>query len=382
MEVLDFSFLKINSIALYKTEVDSTCEMLLRPTSSSLSRLYFSHRRTQIRSFYPELHRPDPTKPFPWRHVTVPPSKEMQKQYAGLKQYPIHVVTYNPKGKAVRPPEPIVLIHGLTTNYSVFSTLARELNYPYGLIAMDLVGRGQSHKEDEEKTGGLLRHVLDYIRVLNYFGYMRSFIAGQDIGGIIGYLTCLKYPDRINGIAMIDSGFSRAQVSQVQPLLSKEIEHLADGIEWSTRLGFDTMKLQSNVDLQDYINVHNQNTEKSKTQLHSAAIEDLQSLQAVFEPEFDELMKIRNPITLARPERGSLVDSKTQKEIENYMHIKKSVVVKGAESCHQILLEPSFAKQVAVTIDHLLSEYDEHRRVEILFEKIKAADVPTQKSEE
>jgi hypothetical protein len=110
-----------------------------------------------------------------------------------------------------------------------------------------------------------------------------------------------------------------------------------------------------------------------KEQLRNAALDDLRSLQEDFNLEFDDLVKIRNPIAVARSERLSLLDAKTQKEIETLMNTKKSVVVKGVETRHHMMFEPQSAKQIAGAIDHLLSEYDEHRKVEILFDKIRTS---------
>jgi pimeloyl-ACP methyl ester carboxylesterase len=341
---------------------------LLHPhTRVARQRSHTLHNIQQLRKFYPDIKRPDPNQPLPWKHFKVPQNSGMQRLYKDQRQSPIHVALYNPKGKAVRPPEPVIMIHGLTSNHAIFDTMTREMNYPYGMISMDLVGRGRSQAPKDGKVGGLKRHVLDFIRVLDFFGYMRTFVVGQDIGGIIGYMACKMFPDRISGIVMIDSGFSKLQVPNVANILSTEIEQISLS-DWNTKLRLDETKYKDNVNLKQFIR-ESENAQQDK--LRAVALEDLQSLKNDWTLEFDELIKIRHPIAFVRPEKSALIDEKTQKEIETNMNVKKSTVIKGSDSRHQMMFDPNAAKQIAGIVDYLLSEYDEHRKVQIYFEKIK-----------
>jgi pimeloyl-ACP methyl ester carboxylesterase len=75
---------------------------------------------------YHEIKKPDTTKPIPWRYVQIPKDE---------KNPNIQVAVYN-HWKAILPPNPILMIHGLTGNHREFSNLIRSCNYPYGVISM------------------------------------------------------------------------------------------------------------------------------------------------------------------------------------------------------------------------------------------------------
>lgn len=134
------------------------------------------------RGYYELAEKPqDAEKPFPWRSVRL---KQDEKT-----PHPLHVAVYNPKGTSLRPPMPIIMLPGLTSNYKVFSAICRKMNYPYGVLAMDLRGRGMSQVRSDEKQpdqypSSLLEYALDVTRVLKFFHLYKAFIVGYDIGGM------------------------------------------------------------------------------------------------------------------------------------------------------------------------------------------------------
>ena len=75
---------------------------------------------------YHELRKPDPTKLIPWRYVQVPKDENNPN---------IQVAVFN-RWKALLPPQPIILLHGLTGNHRELATLVRSSDYPYGIISM------------------------------------------------------------------------------------------------------------------------------------------------------------------------------------------------------------------------------------------------------
>jgi pimeloyl-ACP methyl ester carboxylesterase len=284
--------------------------------------------------------------------------------YGDKKQAPIHITTYNPKGTATRPPEPVIFIHGVAGDHNIFNTIIRELNYPYGVISMNLYGRGSENPIEGEESG-LDRHVADLIRVLNTLGYQRAFIVGHDLGGIVANKAITQYPHRINGVVLIDSGFSSEQGEQVEEKLNKEIESFYKNTDWSERLGFDTSKLNEN-DFKTYQNV-------AQKDLRSVMEQDIKSIKQENEG-FDQLRLKRNPIVVIRPEcSGALLDANTHKEMQNRLATKKSLVIKGVKSRYEIMFEPKYAKQIAQEIDWLLSQYDVHRKIQKMYEEVRNA---------
>ena len=89
-------------------------------------------------------------------------------------------------GKGKRPPQPIVCLHGISSNHKIFAPVIRHLNYPFGVLAMDLRGRGDSMKppaNSADKKYMLKRHAEDVIRVLDYFRLTRAALVGHSFGG-------------------------------------------------------------------------------------------------------------------------------------------------------------------------------------------------------
>ncbi|KAL0485761.1 hypothetical protein AKO1_003255, partial [Acrasis kona] len=316
--------------------------------------------------YHPLENKPDPSSPFPWNQLKIGPSERMNSLYSskanGRKQHTISVGTYNPKGRAIRPPEPVFFLHGAGQNSAVWDNVARELNYPYGIINMDLYGHGLSFAVDDTNKrpnkGALVRHALDFLRVLNYFGYDKATIVGQDIGGAVATLCTVMFPDRINAMIHVDSGFSDSQAASVQEAIQKE---MSEGFKVEgTSESFNT--------------IHQSNLDHSTTQANDAVNDVLDSLakDLDFEIEFD-LMKKRNPVSVVRPEKNALLSESSFKEIKTFMNCKTATTIKGANSRHELLSNPAYAKQIAATVDDLLSRYDEHRKIELFFEQIKAS---------
>ena len=170
------------------------------------------------RSLYtpiPEDKKPKATESFPWRTYTIPSTYTTSNHSPHMKSMAadLHVATYNPMGKALKPPHPIILLPGLCTNHTIFSTLARELNYPYGLVAMNYHARAESKPQNLSKstsTSGdsIKNHVYDLLRVLRSLDQTHAFVVGHGFGGFVGLLAMRMFPDRISGLVLLDSGFS------------------------------------------------------------------------------------------------------------------------------------------------------------------------------
>lgn len=77
----------------------------------------------------------------------------------------------------------------------MFSNIARHMNYPYGVVGMDMRGRGKSNNDVAMKRvlsseelakrpcGDLFQHVKDVIHVLNEYHLYRAIMVGSDFGG-------------------------------------------------------------------------------------------------------------------------------------------------------------------------------------------------------
>ncbi len=182
--------------------------MLLSKASSPSCKTSLLHITRQ----YHNLSTPTPD-PVPWKSHWVTD---------------IHCANYNPMGTAVKPPMPIFFLPGLTQSHMVFSNVVRHLNYPYGAVAIDLRGRGQtpSYRQvfnvdgtrNEEYAKNRKQTVADFRMTL---GEPTSYYSPQN------YSIKLR-PEHKQTAAGRDPYFEMARAAEIEdnPELEKELKPL------------------------------------------------------------------------------------------------------------------------------------------------------------
>ena len=91
--------------------------------------------------------------------------------------------------------EPVVLVHGWPQHWYEWRYLIPALAERYRVLALDLRGLGWSDAPDwgYEKE----QMATDVLAVLDALGVDRVRLVGHDWGGWIGFLLCLRAPERI-----------------------------------------------------------------------------------------------------------------------------------------------------------------------------------------
>lgn len=118
-------------------------------------------------------------------------------------------------GRTGEGPHPLVALHGITSHHHAFNSAARHLQYPDGLLAVDLRGRGTSAKPTA--TGGaygMEEHARDVMRVLDHFALERAMLVGHSMGGFVALHAALLFPACVTAIALLDSGWPRVAGEQ------------------------------------------------------------------------------------------------------------------------------------------------------------------------
>ena len=91
--------------------------------------------------------------------------------------------------------EPLVLLHGFPQHWWGWRAVIPALAEQYHVVAPDLRGAGwtdaPAHGYTEEQL------VRDVVALLDALELDRVFLAGLDIGGILGYRVCLAHPERV-----------------------------------------------------------------------------------------------------------------------------------------------------------------------------------------
>lgn len=109
----------------------------------------------------------------------------------------------------------IIFVHGLGSYLPAWKKNIEVLKKDYRCIAIDLPGYGKSSKEIHSG------HMEFYADVVNEFaaklGINKFVIAGHSMGGQIGMVTALKYPNVISGLILVDpAGFEEFHEGQKQ----------------------------------------------------------------------------------------------------------------------------------------------------------------------
>jgi pimeloyl-ACP methyl ester carboxylesterase len=101
--------------------------------------------------------------------------------------------------------QPIVLIHGLASSYTIWNLVAPRLAERHRVVAVDQRGHGRSDRPsgpfDFSTYVGDLRGFLDAL------GLERSVLVGHSWGGNVSVQFAADQPDRTAGLVLVDGGF-------------------------------------------------------------------------------------------------------------------------------------------------------------------------------
>src|SRR3954454_3042006 len=98
--------------------------------------------------------------------------------------------------------DPLVLQHGWPEHWYAWRKLIPELAKRYRVICPDLRGFGWT----EATPGGYEKEALagDLIALLDALELERVRLAGHDWGGIVGFLACLRAPERFERYCVLN----------------------------------------------------------------------------------------------------------------------------------------------------------------------------------
>src|SRR5258707_8146280 len=107
--------------------------------------------------------------------------------------------------QAPAPPErTAVCIHGLTSNHTVWLSMADALAPRHRLVAYDLRGRGDS---DKPASGySLATHGDDLRGLLDHLGLERATLMGHSLGAHIAVRFAATHPERVARLVLFHGG--------------------------------------------------------------------------------------------------------------------------------------------------------------------------------
>ncbi|MGF7159363.1 3-oxoadipate enol-lactonase [Rhodoligotrophos appendicifer] len=100
-------------------------------------------------------------------------------------------------------PKRIVLIHSLAMTNSFWDAVASRLADAADVLVYDCRGHGASDKPDAPYTVELFAD--DLADVMDAVGWNSAFVAGASMGGCVTLAFAAAYPERVEGLGLIDT---------------------------------------------------------------------------------------------------------------------------------------------------------------------------------
>jgi len=97
----------------------------------------------------------------------------------------------------------LLLVHSLSFDGDMWAAQARALHGRYRVLRLDLRGHGRSRGDS---AGVSLEDLADDVaRVLDALDIHRVGYAGLSLGGMVGMRLCLRHPERVAALALLNT---------------------------------------------------------------------------------------------------------------------------------------------------------------------------------
>lgn len=198
---------------------------------------------------------------------------------------------------------PLILLHGGLGNMEYFSGQIPELAKQYRVIAMDSRGHGQSTRNADPYSYGLM--AKDVIGLMDHLKIDKASIVGWSDGGIIGLDIAMNYPDRLDRLFAFGAN---TNVAGLKPNVDKD-PTFSEYIEIA---GKDYERLSKTPkDYNDFV----------------AAISQMWATQPDYKPE--QLAKITAPVAIADGEHDEAIRQEHNAEMAKAIPGAKLVILPG-----------------------------------------------------
>lgn len=121
---------------------------------------------------------------------------------------------------------PLVLLHGFTTDSTIFSENIAGLAGDFAVITIDLLGHGQSDAPEAPELYAPGPTIERIIGLLDALDVPFALFTGHALGGTIGLRLALDHPDRVAGLVMVNSS-SAATTADAQAQMQGQVAAFA-----------------------------------------------------------------------------------------------------------------------------------------------------------
>jgi (E)-2-((N-methylformamido)methylene)succinate hydrolase len=120
----------------------------------------------------------------------------------------------------------IIFIHGLGLDRTVWENQVEALSPSLKTVVYDLIGHGKTARTDAEHSVNL--YAAQLMRLMDELTIDRAVIVGFSLGGLIARGFALKHPERVSGVALMNTWFQRTP---------EEERRVAERMEVAAKLG-------------------------------------------------------------------------------------------------------------------------------------------------
>ncbi len=147
----------------------------------------------------------------------------MDKKTATINGYQL---SYSLVGDARQPT--VVLSHALATSMDIWAYQLPLLAHRYRILLYDIRGHGKSAAPGDSYT--LPELASDVAALLEYLQISRAAFVGLSVGGMIGQVFALRYPEKLSGLVLCSTGSRTEQ--QAKTTIEGRIERVrAEGLQ-------------------------------------------------------------------------------------------------------------------------------------------------------
>lgn len=113
----------------------------------------------------------------------------------------------------------IILLHGSNASLHTFEPMIRELAGEYRIITYDQPGHGLTgpHPRDDYSAAGMFEALN---AVANAARLDRFYLGGNSMGGWVAWRYALAYPERVEGLILIDAAGAPLRKGEAPPPLN------------------------------------------------------------------------------------------------------------------------------------------------------------------
>ena len=111
-----------------------------------------------------------------------------------------HKIAYHREGAG----EVVLLVHGISTYSFIWRKIVPHLSDNYDVIAVDLLGCGASSKQLDQPYS-IKNHAHLLKQFLDSLGTAKIHFVGHDVGGGIGQVFAVNYPDMLHDLTLVNS---------------------------------------------------------------------------------------------------------------------------------------------------------------------------------